>query len=166
MSDRSQFSLDLDAIQIAPTPYGQSVGARRSLRKTLLPGDGTDQLRVVFAYEAVLAASGTYGLDLKTATDRFGAAIAADDLCVLFVENVVDPGGGGALEIRPGSSNGFTNLLGASSAVKLPIGSFLTIGNFTADKYVVTSSNKALDFVETSGSLPVLLRIQLWARRA
>lgn len=165
MSDRSQFVLDIEGVQIAPAPYGQNVGARRSIRKTLLPGDADDEVRALFAHEAVLAASGTFSLDLRTTADRFGANLAADDVVVLFVENVEDPTGGGALEVRPGAANGFTNLLGTGSALKLPLGAFAIVGCFKADRIDVTLTNKTLDFVETGAALPVLLRIQAWVRR-
>lgn len=165
MSDRSQFVLDLDGVQLSPSPYGQSVGARRSIRKTLLAGDADDNVRAIFAYEAVMAASATVPLDLRTTTDRFGANLLADDLVMLYVENVDDPSGGGALEVRPNATNGFTNLLGTGSALKLPPGAFAVVGCFKADAIDVTVTNKALDFVEAGGTLPVLLRIQLWVRR-
>jgi hypothetical protein len=164
MSERSDFELSFDGVQVSPSPYGQNVRGSRSIRKALLAGDSTDQIRNIFAREAVLAASGTFSLDLRTDTDRFGNALAADDLCMLYVENVDDVTGGGALEIRPNGVNGFTNLLGAASALKLPVGAFVCVACFTADKYDVNNANKVLDFVETGGALGVLLRIHVWVR--
>lgn len=164
MPDRSEFTLSFDGVQVAPSPYGQNVRGSRSIRKSLLAGNGDDQVQNVYAYESTLAASGTLSLDLKTANDRFGNALSAADIAMIFVENVVDASGGGALEVRPNATNGFTNLLGTSSALKLPYGSFACIGNFTADKIVVDATHKVLDFVETGGALPVLLRIHIWIR--
>ena len=163
--DRSTFELAFDAVQIPVSPYGRAASGRKRISKVLLPGDATDQMRALHIREAVLSASATFSLDLQTALDAYGAALAADDLAMLFIENVTDASGGGALEVRPNAANGFTNLLGASSALKIPYGGFVCLGNFTADKYDVSPTNKILDFVETGGALPVLLRIHAWVRR-
>lgn len=165
MTTKSDFLLSIAGIQAPPTPYGSQVSFNRSIEKHLLAGNGTDQMSVLLAKEQVLAASGTLTLDLVTDTDRYGVALGLDDIALIFVENVDDASGGGALELRPNASNGFTNLLGASSAQKLPIGTFYCVGNFTADKLDVTGTNKKLDIVETGGALPALVRVIIFGRR-
>lgn len=165
MADRSTFQIQIDGAQASPTPYGANVAASRGFTKNLLFGDGTDQMRVLKAYEQVIAPSGTLAVNLTSDLDRFGVALSLDDIALIFIENVIDATGGGACEVRPNGVNGFTNMLGAASALKLPYGSGFCIWNFTADKYDVAAGNRAFDIVETGAALPVLLRMQIWGRR-
>lgn len=165
MADRSDFTLDISGVQPAPTPYAQDVQARRNIVKALLAGNGTDQVREILVAEQVVLAGGTYAVDLKTQLDRYGNACNLDDIVLIYAENADVVGGGGTLEIRPNGVNGFTNWLGAGSAIKLPLAAFNLVGCFVADKYAVTAGNRAFDVVETTGATPAYLKIHIWGRQ-
>lgn len=165
MADACSFRLLIDAKQSPPAPFSNFVTAKRRIEATLPDGNLTDQVKALYGYEATIAGSGTFDLNLNTDLDRYGLALAADDLALLLVENVDDGTGTGALELRPHpTTNPLTNLLGAGSAVLLPRGSGYLFCSFTADALDVTAANCALRVVETSGQ-PTKLRIQAWVRR-
>lgn len=163
----STFRFFMQGFDAAPAPYADGAAATRSIERVLTNGDGAGQIQTVSALDYTLSASGTTNIDLKTGLDVYGVALGLDEVVAVYVENAAD-GAGGVLEVRPGASNGFTNLLGASSAVKLPRGTAvaLFLSDFDGvDKWLVTSSNKTLAIVETGGSAAAHVIVQLWGRR-
>lgn len=165
--DPCSFRLNIDAKQAPPasSPFSNHVSVTRRIEKTLPDGNASGEVKAIYGYEATIAGSGTKDLDLTADLDRYGFALAADDLCLLFVENVDDGTGTGVLEVRPHpTTNPFTNLLGAGSAILIPRGAGWVVACFTADAIDVAAGNRALRIVETSGQ-PTKLRVQIWVRK-
>jgi hypothetical protein len=165
MADRSEFSVSLSAVQVAPSPYGQQVSARKNHRQTLLPGDNDNEFSVLFSSEFTLAASGTQTLDLKLDEDRFGDALALADVALLYVENVDDPAGGGTIEVRPGAANGIQTLFGPGSAIIMGPGMTMMLWNWLAGSIPVQVTKKTIDVVETGAIDDAVVRVQAWGRR-
>lgn len=168
MADRSVFTLVLDGFDPPPTPFGSGVSLTRSLNKILTIGNGDDQMSVLYGAESTLAALAVSTLDLRLDLDRYGTALAADDVAVLLIESlsVADgAAGGGPVDVSPSAADGLTNLLGPGSAVHLYPGSGVVFYNFTADKIDVTVTNKKLDLTNTHATLAATVRVQAWLRR-
>ncbi|MBU6289697.1 MAG: hypothetical protein KGS10_16180 [Chloroflexi bacterium] len=164
MADPCTFKLSINAKQSPPAPFSCGVSAKAYHSEVFPDGNLSSEVKAIYGYEATLAGSATLAIDLTTALDRYGAALAADDLAMLLVENVDDGTGTGVLELRPGAGNGLNTLLGASSAVKIPLGSLLVFGSFDADVIDVNATNRIINVVETSGQ-PTKVRVQAWVRR-
>jgi len=164
---QSTFRFFMQGFDAAPSPYLDGAAASRSIERVLQNGNGAGQIQTVSALDYTLAASGTTNIDLRTGNDVYGVALVLDEVVAFFVENAAD-GAGGVIELQPGASNAFTNLLGAGSAIKLPRGTaiamFLT--DFDGvDKWLVTATNKTLQIVETGGVNSAHVVVQLWGRR-
>jgi hypothetical protein len=130
----------------------------------LTVGTGNDQMNVLLAVDTSIPALGSISIDLTADLDRFGVAAALDDVAIVYVENKSDSLSD-SVEVRPGAANAFTNMLGTGSVVKLPIGGFVLVGNFTADKYDVTGTNKTLAVHNTHATLAADVRYYVWGRR-
>jgi transcriptional regulator of nitric oxide reductase len=167
VADNSLFSLQIDAHQSPPagSPFTNFITAARSISKTLPDGNADDQVKAIAAIEQTIAGSATVAIDLQSDLDRYGVALAASSAVLVFVENVDDGTGTGVIEVRPhATTNPWTNLLGAGSAVKLALGSGMVVGAFKTTNLPVLGANRALQIVETSGQ-PTKLRVHLWLRK-
>lgn len=168
MADRSTIGITIEAFDPPPSPYGDGVSLTRRIEKILTIGNGDDQAQKILGILQNVAFGATVTVDLKLTSDRYGDNLAADDMVLLWCENVhPDDGGLGGenIEVKPGAANGFTNLLGAGSAIKLPAGGFCMIGNFKADKYPVVAGNKTIEFTNTSGTTSATLTVIVLIRQ-
>jgi hypothetical protein len=161
----TRIELSASLAQTPASPYADgATSTMTAVSKTIPDGNGDDQMKVIRCVDTTVSASGTYTLDLYTGVDAYGVACSAVDCHWLSIENL-ETGNGGVVEVRPGASNGWTNFLGASSAVKLVKGAALMVYVPKADRLVIASGNKTLDIVETGGAQSAALKIRFGGRQ-
>lgn len=162
------FSLAFTGNQDAPTPYDQGVVYAIDLSGSAIAQENPSVdggISAIYAHEGNLTNS-TLSLDLETTEDRFGVALGLSELVMLYVENKTFGNDGGVISLQPGASNGETNLLGASSSVKLRRGHAVCffLADWAQSGWDVDSTHKTIDVVVSGGAAAIV--VTLWGRRA
>lgn len=161
---RHELVLSTRASYAPSTPGQGGYVAHSKLESQLLSGTSADQADRVYHAQPTIAASGTLDVDLKTALDPYGVAIALVEVVTIDIRV---PAGGGALRLQPGASNGWTALLdGTSPTLDLPAGSRLVLHCPANPAWAVGAADKVLTLVETGGSLAVQPEIIITGRSA
>ena len=102
-------------------------------------------------------------MDLKTAVDAFGEALALSDVALLYVEHKAASAASG-IQVSANAANGWTNLLSANAALNLRPGDFMLVAAFTANNLAVGAANKVLDIDNVDGSNAADYVVEVWGR--
>ena len=169
MTARSTFELTISGQDPPPetNTYANRVTTSTSVAKTVLQGTLTDQMTTLFREDSAdagtIAASGTQSVDLKTAVDAFGEALALSDVALLYVEHKAASAASG-IQVSANAANGWTNLLSANAALNLRPGDFMLVAAFTANNLAVGAANKVLDIDNVDGSNAADYVVEVWGR--
>lgn len=166
----STFQFAMLGFQPPPSPrpnnYLRGATAYRSVEYVRQPGSGAGQIRAIRAADVELGPSVSTTIDLVYGADPYGFRLDLVDAVVVLVENVAG-GAGGAVELRPAAVEGFTDLLGAGSAVVLPAGSaaLFFVASRDGDGWPVAPTGRKLSVVEVS-AVGARVVAHVWGRRA
>ena len=170
----SEFRLEMKGKDPSPNADTEAYSAgptktNTTILKRILQGAGNDQMTVLFAQDsddtgtAEIPASGTVSIDLQTALDQYGNALALTDTLLILVEHKGDSSSSG-IHMEANGVNGFTSLLSATAALNIPPGSLRLFLDFIADAMVVSGTNKVIDLNNDDGSNAAGYRIEVWGR--
>jgi hypothetical protein len=166
---RSTFELTIAGQDPPPetNTYSNVVKTGTSVTKRLTQGTGNDQMTVLFREDSTdagtIAASGTRSVDLQTALDAFGEAMALADVALLYVEHK-ETSVASSISVQANGANGFTNLLSATANLTLRPGDFMLVGAFTAGNLPVAAGNKVLDVINDDGANAADYVVEVWGR--
>tara|TARA_R110000824_G_scaffold46910_2_gene134301 strand:- start:43 stop:528 length:486 start_codon:yes stop_codon:yes gene_type:complete len=158
---RSTLTLTIAGEQASPTPYVDQVRhVAKSVNLAILPGLLDNQFNKLYVQSATIASGANVDVNLSTALDRFGVALALSDVALVWIENTSSVAA--VLTVKAGAANGFTNLLATSADVKLSAGDFLLVGALTAGNLAVTGTNAVLNLGATVADVDVVVHV--WGR--
>ena len=169
MTARSTFELTIKGEDPPPesNTYLERIRTSTVVRKIVLQGSADDEMTVLFKEDTAdfgtLATSATRSIDLQTALDVFGEALALTDVAMLYIKHK-DASLASAISIQANASDGLTNLLSTTANLTLRPGDFIVLGAFTADNLVVAANNKVLDIINDDGSNVADYVVEVWGR--
>lgn len=158
---RADIAISLIGTLRPSSPLDGGTIARLVASQSLTDGTTEDKADKLLMREPTIGASSNTEIDLQTATDTHGVAVSMDEVVAIGIEVPED---GGALEVSPGASNGWTGLLGSGSTLKLPAGSKVVLFNRLDPAWAVSGSNKTIKFAEFGGALSVVPKITIIGR--
>jgi len=166
---RSLFELKIQGEDPPPetATYLNKITTSTVVKKTVSQGALDDQMTVLFKEDTAdfgtLAASATRAIDLQTALDAFGEALALTDVVLLYLKHK-DASLASSISFQAAAANGLTNLLSATANLTLKPGDFIVVGAFAADSLVVAAGNKALDIINDDGVNAADYAFEVWGR--
>ena len=170
----SEFLLQANGFDLSPNTDTEAYadGATRTrnfIRKPMLPGTGNDQTSKLYARDSgdagtvPLPASGVAAIDLQTALDARGNALALTDVSMLLLTHKIGSTAS-SISLQANAANGFTNLLGTAAALKVYPGQTIAMVIPTAAALVVSGTNKVLDLTNDDAGNVAEYRFEVWGR--
>ena len=149
----------------AASAYGGGLTAPVSKNQTLPDGGLDNQMQVLTHKDESLAASGTNSYDMQLDEDRYGEAIAAADVVLLYVEHKASSSAS-SISFRPAAANGWTSFVSAGATLTLQPGDFMILGAFAAGNQAVSPTSKIMEVVNNDGVNAADYLIQFWNRKS
>jgi hypothetical protein len=130
------------------------------VNRSILPGLLDNQFNKLFVQEATISSGANVDVNLSTAEDRFGVALALSDVALLWIEN--KSSAAAVLTVKAGASNGFSNLLSTTADVKLSAGDYLLVGALTAGNLAVSPTNAVINLAASGADVDYVIHV--WGR--
>jgi hypothetical protein len=161
----SDFVLKILGQDAPADPYAGAIKLTAP-NQTLKIGEGTsdNQKSKIYAVEKTdLGAGSTDSVDLKTDEDRYGVALNATDVALVWCEHLADSSAS-SISLQPNGTNGWTSTLKSGSEIELFPGDGVLLRLLTADNSIVDGTTKVLDVVNNDGGNAASYRLQIWTR--
>lgn len=147
----ASLSMRLDTRHLPASPYMAAITAVLEQAFNLRNGAGDETADRVFFQTGTIAISGNVEVDLQTALDGFGDALAATAVIALGI--TATSTNAAPIELTTGAANGWTGLVATGDVVRIRAGgSVWFIATKSGSRYPVSGTDKVLRINNTSGS--------------
>lgn len=150
----------------ADTPVLKGVALTKSISQLLTESNGDGQANVIYGQDIALGAGATVEVDLQTALDAYGVALALTDVAAIWIE--APDSNPDDVIVTQGASNGFSSWIedGTSGGgFRVPSGEFVLASGFGLASLPSNGTNKTLAFTNADGGVAASIQVRLLGRR-